>query len=231
MSAPVRPAPRRLPSVPATVAAARAEYRAARRPTPLVGWRHLGFILALAAAATALAARMVRAPAWWEWAALPAGFLIANFVEWLAHRYPMHRPLVPLAVMYEMHALKHHAVFTETSMEAESAEDFDMVLFSPPSLAFFMLGVAAPLAGLAFLLVSRNAGWLFIALAVDYYALYECFHLAYHLPEDGRVGRLPGMARLRRHHTFHHDLRLMSRWNFNVTFPVFDALGGTRWKG
>lgn len=218
-----------LPAVPADVAAFRVEYRSRRRPSLLVGWRHFAAILALAAAATALCARMVQAPVWWEWAAIPAGFLIANFVEWLAHKNPMHHPMKPLAVMYEMHALMHHRLFTESSMEAETTADFDMVLFSPPSLAFFLLGAAAPIAVLFFLLVSRNAGWLFTALAVDYYALYECFHLAYHLPEDSGVGRLPGMSRLRRHHTLHHDRRLMADWNFNVTFPLFDRLFGTHW--
>jgi|GEM_PF-400767 len=219
-----------LQAAPAEIAAQRAVHRSQRPPSLLVGWRHFAAIGALGFAATALAWRMVRATAWWEWAAIPAGFLFANFVEWLAHRYPMHRPLKPLSIMYEMHALRHHRLFTEAAMEAEAASDFDMVLFSPQSLAFFMLGVAAPTAALCFAFVSRNAGFLFTALAVDYYVLYECFHLAYHLPESCWVGRLPGMARLRRHHTHHHDLRLMADWNFNVTFPIFDRVFGTHWE-
>jgi sterol desaturase/sphingolipid hydroxylase (fatty acid hydroxylase superfamily) len=221
--APIRPAP-------AAVEASRAAYRAERRPRPLVGWRHFAAIIAAGAGAAALSAAMRRAPSRGEWACLPAAFLFANFIEWLAHRYPMHHPMKPLTVAYEMHAQMHHRLFTEASMEAESAADFDMVLFSPPSLAFFMLGIAAPVAALCFAFVSWNAGWLFVALAVDYYVLYECFHLAYHLPEESWLGRLPGMSRLRRHHTHHHDLRLMTDWNFNVTFPIFDRLFGTHWE-
>ena len=219
-----------IPPVPAAVDAFRVEFRSKRRPSRLVGWRHFAAITALGIGATALTAAMVRSPAWWEWASILPAFLFANFVEWLAHRYPMHHPLKPLTVAYEMHTLLHHRLFTETSMDAETTSDFDMVLFSPPSLSFFMLGVAAPVAALFFALVSWNAGWIFVALALDYYVLYEYFHLAYHLPEESWVGRLPGMARLRRHHTHHHDHRLMADWNFNVTFPIFDRLFGTHWE-
>lgn len=28
----------------------------------------------------------------------------------------------------------------------------------------------------------------------------------------------------------HHDLRLMGRYNFNITFPLCDRLFGTVWK-
>jgi len=216
--------------VPADIEANRSAHRSERAPTRFGGWRHFAAIIALGILATSLSARMVRAPAWWEWASLAPAFLFANFVEWVAHRYPMHHPMKPLAVMYEMHALRHHRLFAESSMDAETPADFDMVLFTLPSLAFFMLGVALPVAALFFALVSWNAGWFFVALALDYYVLYECFHLAYHLPEESVVGRLPGMARLRRHHTYHHDRRLMAHWNFNVTFPIFDRLFGTHWE-
>lgn len=215
---------------PPDIAAFRAEFRARRTPSWLTGWRHFAAITLLGVAAPALSVAMLRDPKWWEWAALPAGFLIANFVEWLAHRYPMHHPTRGLREMYDRHTLDHHRFYSETAMEVESPEDFDSVLFSLPALAFFMLGLAAPIAAAFFALVSWNAGWLFIALAVDYYALYEYFHLAYHLPEDSWVGRLPGMARLRRHHTHHHDPRLMTDWNFNVTFPLFDRLFGTHFE-
>lgn len=217
-------------AVPPEIDAFRAEFRKRRTPTPLWGWRHFAAIAMLGATGVALAAASVREPAWWEWLAIPGGFLVANFVEWIAHRYPMHNPTRGLMIMYEKHTLDHHRFFDQRAMEAESAEDFDSVLFSLPALLFFMGGIAAPIAAALFFLVSPNAGWLFVALALVYYALYECFHMAYHLPEDSWVGRLPGMRRLRLHHTNHHDKRLMTDWNFNVTFPIFDALGGTHYE-
>lgn len=203
--------------------------REKRAASWLTGWRHFAFIGLLGLSATSLTAYMLHDVAWWEWLALPLGFLIANLVEWAAHRWPMHNPLTP-RIMYEKHTLEHHHVFTETTMEVESPEDFDMVLFSFPSLVFFLLGLGLPIALLFFFFVSWNTGWLFAALAVDYYVLYECFHLAYHLPQDGVVGRLPGMALLRRHHTHHHVLELMHDWNFNVTFPVCDVVFGTSYR-
>jgi sterol desaturase/sphingolipid hydroxylase (fatty acid hydroxylase superfamily) len=222
----------RLPIAPVRteIEANRIEFRAARKPTWLKGWLHFRLILLLGAGTTALSAWLVRRPMWWEWASIPAGFFIANFVEWLAHRYPMHHPWPGLKIAYEMHTLKHHRVFTHDAMEAESPDDFDMVLFSPLSLSMFLFGTGLPVALLFFAFVSWNAGWIFVALAVDYYVLYECCHMAYHLPESSWVGRLPGMALLRRHHTHHHDLELMSHWNFNVTFPIFDRVFGTHWE-
>ena len=38
------------------------------------------------------------------------------------------------------------------------------------------------------------------------------------------------MQTLRRHHTRHHDLALMGRWNFNITFPIADWLFGTYYR-
>jgi hypothetical protein len=205
--------------VPADIEAWRREFRARPGRAAFRGWGHF-----------AAAAVMTRDVLWWEWLTLPVGFLIANFVEWIAHRFPMHHPTRGLMIMYEKHTLDHHRFYSEAAMEAETSDDFDSVLFSLPALVFFLVGLGGPIAAAFFLLVSANAGWLFVALACANYALYECFHMAYHLPEDSWVGRLPGMSRLRLHHTNHHDPRLMADWNFNVTFPIFDALGGTHWE-
>ncbi len=32
---------------------------------------------------------------------------------------------------------------------------------------------------------------------------------------------------LRQHHSVHHNPALMSRWNFNITFPICDRIFGT----
>ena len=60
-----------------------------------------------------------------------------------------------------------------------------------------------------------------------YVLSYEWLHLAYHLPPDSFVGRLPPIRFLRRHHATHHDPRLMMRWNFNITIPLWDLVRGT----
>jgi len=53
---------------------------------------------------------------------------------------------------------------------------------------------------------------------------YEWLHLSYHLPHDHLVGRSRIIRALRRHHTIHHDPRLMQRWNLNVTVPLWDVV-------
>ena len=48
-----------------------------------------------------------------------------------------------------------------------------------------------------------------------------------HLPPESFVGRRRLVRVLREHHARHHHPRLMQRWNFNVTVPLFDWLHGT----
>ena len=71
---------------------------------------------------------------------------------------------------------------------------------------------------------------LFIATSLMFFLMYEWLHLAYHIPEGTRLGRNPLIAKLRSLHQRHHDPRLMKRWNFNVTVPLFDWLHGTLWS-
>src|SRR5262245_18325185 len=105
-------------------------------------------------------------------------------------------------------------------MSAESSRAFKMVL-SPPAILLFFLGVVAtPIGAALHLLVSPNAGWIFASVAIGYYLTYEWLHFAYHLPPEGFVGRRRLIAVLRRHHQRHHDPGLMSRFNFNITFPI-----------
>jgi sterol desaturase/sphingolipid hydroxylase (fatty acid hydroxylase superfamily) len=99
-------------------------------------------------------------------------------------------------------------------------------------MLFFFLGVvAAPVGGLLFLVASPNVAWLYVATAISYFLCYEWLHFAYHQPPQGLIGRLPFVAVLRRHHMRHHDPSLMSRWNFNITFPICDAVFGTIKRG
>jgi hypothetical protein len=105
-----------------------------------------------------------------------------------------------------------------------------MVLFPPVMLLFFLGGIATPLAAVLFVSVSANAGWLFVVIAMSYFLTYEGLHFAYHLRPDSWVGRLPFMEALRRHHTRHHDLALMGKYNFNITFPLCDWAFRTAWR-
>ena len=46
----------------------------------------------------------------------------------------------------------------------------------------------------------------------------------------GACRKVRKKAKLRKHHTHHHDLALMGKWNFNITFPICDAVMGTSYK-
>ena len=196
-----------------------------------VGWGHFAFTTLTCVAVIAFALSRVRSPSWLELLVVPAGFLIANLVEYLGHKGPMHHPRKGLRLIHTRHTVQHHHFFTRGSMSCEIPRDFKIMLFPPSLLLFFFGGIAAPLGLLFYLALSPNSGWLFAATGVGYYLTYEWLHFAYHLPDDSVVGRLRLVRVLRAHHAHHHDLALMGRYNFNITFPIFDAVFGTTYRG
>lgn len=188
------------------------------------GLLHLAFTSLLGLSVIAFALSRVHG-ARWELLVVPATFLYANWVEYRGHRGPMHKPVKLLRWVYERHSLSHHAFFTREAMCAESTRDFKMVLF-PPALVLFFFGLFALPVGLVLrAALGANVAGLFVATAVGYFLTYEWLHLAYHLGE-----RVPLIGSLRQHHAAHHDPALMSRHNFNITFPICDALYGTSLK-
>lgn len=194
------------------------------------GWAHFAFTSVGSLAVIGFAISRVSAPTWREWLMIPAAFLIANAAEYFAHRGAMHRRLRGLRLIYKRHTQEHHHFFTHEAMGFEGTRDFKMVLFPPIMLVFFLGGIATPIAALCFWLLSANCGWLFMAIGLAYFLTYEWLHFSYHLPNGHWIARLPLMARLRRHHTHHHNLSLMGKWNFNITFPIYDTVMGTTYR-
>jgi len=194
------------------------------------GWLHLAFTSLGCLSVIGFAVSRVQAPSWVELLMVPAAFLFANAAEYFAHRGPMHRPRRGLRLIFKRHTQEHHHYFTHEAMGFESTRDFKMVLFPPLMFVFFLGGIASPVGLLCFWLLSPNCGWLFVATGLAYFLTYEWLHFSYHLPNQHWIARLPVMARLRAHHTHHHNLSLMGRWNFNITFPIYDTLMGTTWR-
>jgi len=209
------------------VAAYRAQYRAENIGPRYSGYLHFATTTFVSLAAIAFAISRVHAPHAWELAFVPVFFVIANLGEYAGHRGPMHHRRRGLALIFERHTLQHHHFYTHDAMAAESPRDFQMVLFPPIMLVFFLGGLALPLGLLVGFLGTPNLGWLFAATAVSYFLTYEWLHWSYHQPESSTIGRLWLVRRLRRHHTIHHDLRRMTTVNFNITFPIADTLFGT----
>jgi hypothetical protein len=59
------------------------------------------------------------------------------------------------------------------------------------------------------------------------YLIYEFMHFCCHVDENWFVRHCPFVNTLRRHHTAHHNARLMMEVNMNLTFPIADWLFGT----
>jgi sterol desaturase/sphingolipid hydroxylase (fatty acid hydroxylase superfamily) len=190
------------------------------------GWRHFGLVNAMALALIVSALALVRAPTVAELALVPAAFLFANWGEWQLHRDVLHRRVRGFGVLYERHALTHHVAFHHDTMAAPSPREWRWVLFPAPALVG-LVALVAPVALVLARLWSRNAGLLFLATGVGFYLLYEWCHLSYHQPEASFVGRLALVRVLRRHHQRHHHPALAKRYNFNVTFPIWDRVRGT----
>lgn len=212
--------------LPASVAEFRARHRAAHIGPRYRGWLHFATTTVGAAAVIAFCAWRISEPTMVELALIPVIFVFANLAEYFGHRGPMHHRRARLAVLFERHTQQHHRFFTHDAMEAESPRDFQMVLFPPVMLVFFLGGVA-PLGALIGALATPNIGYLFVAVGFSYFLLYEWMHWAYHQPSTSWIGGNRLIARLRRHHLVHHDLAQMTSVNFNITFPIGDALFGT----
>ena len=213
--------------IPAGVAAFRETFQRERIPRNYSGVLHLALTVGASAIVMVYCVLHLRDIRALEWLTIPATFLYANLTEYFTHRVPMHRPIPGLTKVFAGHTLEHHHYFTNESMELDGMRALAIILFPPMTLAIFVGIFAFPVAFLLGRHVSANTGYLFLATAMGYYANYELFHLAYHMPENSRIGRLPFMKRLRLHHTRHHDLRWMSGYYFNITYPIGDLIFGT----
>jgi hypothetical protein len=169
----------------------------------------------------------------WSWHdtwIVPVTVLIANVVEYAAHRGPMHHRTRWLPALHHRHTCRHHRYFRPGEMHFESTRDFHAVLF-PPALLLFFGAVTGLIGTLVALFLPAAVATLFVATSLTYYALYETLHFLYHVPPTWRAGRLPGVAYLARLHHLHHDPRRMQAANFNLVFPLMDWVLGTLDEG
>ena len=214
--------------LPSRTAAFRAEYRAQVLPPRYSGAAHVALVLAAAGGGVtaAIAFALMHGARWSDTWIVPLTFVVANVVEYLAHRGPMHHRTRILAALHTRHSGRHHRFFVADAMPFESLRDFHAVLF-PPVLLLFFGAIACGLGALVALVAPAGVAALFVASALGYYLLYEVLHFLYHVPSHWRVARLPGVRWLARLHRVHHDPRRMQEANFNLVFPLCDRLAGT----
>ena len=214
-------------NIPSRVAEFRADFQRARVPGYYSGTVHLLLTVGASFAVAVYCLFQLQDVRPLEWLTIPVTFLYANLTEYVAHRYPMHRPFRGLRRIFAGHTLDHHYYYTHEAMELHGMRDLAIILF-PPIMLLFMFGVFGfPVAYLLGVWISPNVGYLFLAVAMGYYFNYELFHLAYHMPKTSWVGGLPVMERLRVNHMRHHDTKLMSSYCFNITYPICDFIFGT----
>jgi hypothetical protein len=192
--------------------------------------RQIALTLTLAAAIAALGGGLAARARLVDWLLMPAFFAVANFIEWMVHRNPMHRPLKP-RIMYRNHAQLHHLAFTDRNMPIEDARELGLVLMPWYTMLGLFL-VASPFMLLAGFVRGPGLAGVFLIAAVAYFLTYEALHALYHLSDETLdrvgIGRLGAFRRAQAHHRRHHVLDRMAHVNFNVTFPWMDHLFGTK---
>lgn len=192
-------------------------------------WRHMALTLVLAMVLASLGLVLAVGARATDWLLLPAFLIIANFIEWMVHRNPMHRPLRP-RIMYRNHAQLHHLAFTDGHMVIGKTDELGLIMM-PWYTMLGLFAVASPVMVLAGVLRGPGLAGVFLLGAVAYFLCYETLHALYHLPDATLdrvgIGRVRAFRRLQAHHRHHHILGRMAAVNFNVTFPLMDRLFGT----
>lgn len=192
-------------------------------------WFHLIFPSTIGIGFCVLALLMLEHVTVWDALMFPLSWIFLNASEWFIHRDILHRRIPGMRMLYQRHTLEHHQIFMTDDMAIRDRSEFRLVLI-PAYAIFVALFAALPLPIALYLLGAKNAGLIFFAMAMYYVVSYEWLHLSYHLPVDSRIGSSRIIGLLRRHHAVHHDLKLMQRWNFNVTVPLWDWVRRTTYR-
>jgi hypothetical protein len=192
------------------------------------GFVHIAVIYGIGIPALYVYIQNIAAVQWWEWLTIPTVVLICNTFEWFLHTYVMHRPITirGLRPIYVRHTLNHHQFFSDSEMRFRDQFDWRVTVFPPYALVVFIL-MSAPGGLVMGYLISPNVGWLLMSTTTGMYLIYEFMHFCCHVDENWFVRYCPFVNTLRRHHTAHHNSRLMMEVNMNLTFPIADWMFGT----
>jgi hypothetical protein len=192
------------------------------------GLLHLGFMLLVTGGTIYYCWTHIENSKAWEWLLILPIALFGNWAEWAAHRYILHRPVKGLEMIYKRHCTVHHQFFTHHDLGYEGQKEWRALLFPPFAPIGFIL-VSIPPALLVGWLISANAGYVVVLTMAAYYLLYEGLHTLSHLDDERHpyLQHIPLINTVRRMHYMHHVLGFMQTRNFNLTFPICDALFGT----
>ncbi|MEI2417834.1 sterol desaturase family protein [Orrella sp. JC864] len=190
------------------------------------GEMHLAFTLVFTIGVIVYCASRLESPSWQEWACVVVPmFLFGNWAEWAGHRYLLHSPRSWLKSAYKRHVATHHQFFSHKTLQYQGQKEWRALLFPPFAPVLFVLA-ALPPAILVGVLWSANAGYIAVLTMAAYFLMYEGLHTLSHL-QHPVLDRIPLVNTVRRMHVLHHNPDFMHTRNFNLTFPLCDALFGT----
>lgn len=146
-----------------------------------------------------------------------AGLLYANAGEWLMHKYILHGLGKNPHSFWAYHLYEHHAVCARHGMIDPGYRTLRLTTWNTQSKELAVLTGIALLHSPLFLLAPASVGAIYLSLALYYYQ-----HRRAHLDPDWA----------RRHLRWHYEHHLGGRGgNWCITWPGFDYLLGTRFKG
>lgn len=192
------------------------------------GEYHLAFMLVVTFGTIAFCVSRLQSPVWYEWLAILPMFLFGNWAEWAAHRFILHRPVRGLKMIYKRHCTVHHQFFTNHDLTYRGHKEWRALLFPPFAPVGFILAAVPPALLLGWIFTA-NIAYIAVLTMAAYYLMYEGLHTLSHL-DDRRhpyLKHIPLLNTVRRMHVVHHDIGFMQTRNFNLTFPICDALFGT----
>lgn len=162
---------------------------------------------------------------------IPIMLIVGNLAVYLIHRYPLHRKYKGVKDMtYGQHTLIHHRFYTSDHYQVAPDEESHSFFFPPIVVLLFCLVFLPFLYFVLSLFLSNNLLFLSLGMSSTYFILYEIVHYASHLPEGHWALKVGHFRRMRQHHLDHHNPRMMDRFNFNIVFPLFDHVFGTKFK-
>ena len=145
--------------LPDAVGRYRDQYRDQLIPAGYSGPAHLAFTFGAGTLVLVLCLLQLDSVRPLEWLTVPMAFVYANLVEYIGHRFPMHRPFRGLGLVYRRHAGQHHRFFSHQAMPLDDARDLRAVLFPPLLVVFFFGLFGVPVWFALEALVSANVAW------------------------------------------------------------------------
>jgi sterol desaturase/sphingolipid hydroxylase (fatty acid hydroxylase superfamily) len=216
-----------------STASLRSRYRLDKIGAGYNGVRNVASNVAVCALLMLASATAMGRPTWTDGALLVLTTLLFNAVEYMFHRWLSHNKA--RRKTYRRHVTEHHGFFDHETMTSEHLADLHVTILPTRSIVeYYMLFLAFYLVPCAWLLGLKSAAAASLGVAANI-LLLDVLHYYYHMDEHLLLARILGrfgyFRALKEHHRIHHDRKIMTKCNFNITHPWCDILLGTRYKG